>query len=530
MLSVASFHDNNLSISDSATSIQQDNIENSSESDHEFSDYYQSDSENSNNSNGVAGFQQINYIPELEPSPDNNINLPDPNQYSDLCFHKDPSAVIYSAGGIEQLNLGNCRPDALIPVIRDLLWKGLTQRQIRTVLYVTFKLHVSLRQLRRFILQANLGRNSSEFALKSDAEIEILIGSLQNTYASQWGYRYLNNYFRLNNGIRTTNRQLMEINKRVNPRAVEERVARRLNRRKFFSPGPNFSWHVDQHDKLKPYGYGLHACVDGFSRYVLWCEILPHNTAAAPIAYLFLKTVLKYQGCPRLIRTDFGSENSGISRAQRFLRWNDADNNAGSRSHRYGSSPKNQRCEAFWSRISQSWGGWWRNYFSDLMDEGFLIMKDKLIKNLSYLVHLKILKNSLAWFVRTYNAHTMRKTNYSRCPAGKPELLFTQPEIFNTRENQYHNYLVPLQDVRRLNYCYSQEVANCDRSMFLWMDEEEYNIATSVLAYWAEIYGMDTEFNEHNCRQKFIHLSNFVQAYRQRIAEHLGLDLEEIVE
>ena len=30
--------------------------------------------------------------------------------------------------------------------------------------------------------------------------------------------------------------------------------------------GPNFVWHLDGHDKLKPFGFSIHYCIDGFSR------------------------------------------------------------------------------------------------------------------------------------------------------------------------------------------------------------------------------------------------------------------------
>ena len=26
---------------------------------------------------------------------------------------------------------------------------------------------------------------------------------------------------------------------------------------------PNFVWHLDGYDKLKPYGFAIHACIDG---------------------------------------------------------------------------------------------------------------------------------------------------------------------------------------------------------------------------------------------------------------------------
>ena len=27
--------------------------------------------------------------------------------------------------------------------------------------------------------------------------------------------------------------------------------------------GPNWCWHIDGYDKLKPFGFPIHACIDG---------------------------------------------------------------------------------------------------------------------------------------------------------------------------------------------------------------------------------------------------------------------------
>ena len=30
-----------------------------------------------------------------------------------------------------------------------------------------------------------------------------------------------------------------------------------------FIQGPNYVWHCDGYDKLKPYGFPIHGCIDG---------------------------------------------------------------------------------------------------------------------------------------------------------------------------------------------------------------------------------------------------------------------------
>lgn len=51
----------------------------------------------------------------------------------------------------------------------------------------------------------------------------------------------------------------------IDPEGVERRKRRRLKRRRYSNPGPNFLWHVDGWDKLALFGFFIHEAVDGFS-------------------------------------------------------------------------------------------------------------------------------------------------------------------------------------------------------------------------------------------------------------------------
>ena len=54
-----------------------------------------------------------------------------------------------------------------------------------------------------------------------------------------------------------------ELCRELDPVGCHERKAHRLQRRQYMNPGPNFAWHTDGYDKLKPYGFPIHGCVDG---------------------------------------------------------------------------------------------------------------------------------------------------------------------------------------------------------------------------------------------------------------------------
>ena len=66
----------------------------------------------------------------------------------------------------------------------------------------------------------------------------------------------------------------------LDPHGTRQRHSRRLKRRIYRSmvckssiydyrqllynfKGPNFAWHCDGYDKLKPYGLPIHGCIDG---------------------------------------------------------------------------------------------------------------------------------------------------------------------------------------------------------------------------------------------------------------------------
>ena len=81
---------------------------------------------------------------------------------------------------------------------------------------------------------------------------------------------------------------------------------RRLPRcQKYTSPGLSFVWHIDGHDKLKPYGVSIHDGIDGFSRRVLWLDVYTSNKMPEVIAKYYLNTV-KRNGVPLSVKADDG--------------------------------------------------------------------------------------------------------------------------------------------------------------------------------------------------------------------------------
>ena len=55
----------------------------------------------------------------------------------------------------------------------------------------------------------------------------------------------------------------------LDQKGVSRRKTHRLKRRKYRSKGPNYVWHMDVNDKLRPFDFYVYGCIDGFSRKVI---------------------------------------------------------------------------------------------------------------------------------------------------------------------------------------------------------------------------------------------------------------------
>lgn len=98
--------------------------------------------------------------------------------------------------------------------------------------------------------------------------MDFLLQELQKS-SQLHGYRWFHLKC-LQNKIVVTQEIVRELLSYLDPTGVEVRKRRRLRRRQYYNKGPNFLWHVDSYDKLKPYGICINGCIDGFSRQIIW--------------------------------------------------------------------------------------------------------------------------------------------------------------------------------------------------------------------------------------------------------------------
>ena len=161
------------------------------------------------------------------------------------------------------------------------------------------------------------------------------------------------------------------------------------------APVPNYCWHSDGYDKLKPYGFPVHGCIDGYSRRIIWLKLTKSNNNPHIIASFFLESIKELHAFPTLLRTDRGTENGSMATVQCFLRRNHNDSLSGLGAHRYGSSHTNQRIEAWWSFLRKNWGSWWINFFKDMVDTGDLDTSNSMHMECLWLSFKKVI--GMSW-------------------------------------------------------------------------------------------------------------------------------------
>ena len=241
------------------------------------------------------------------------------------------------------------------------------------------------------------------------------------------GYRAIWRRLQSKYNVQVRRSVVQTVLKEIDPEASRLRRVNRLTRRNYLNPGPNYAWHADGYDKLKPYGFAIHGCIDGFSRRILWLEIVKSNNDPRVVGRLFFDCVQKIQCCPTLLRTDRGTENGIMATIQCFLRRNHQDSLADLKAHRYGSSHTNQRIEAWWAILRKSWASWWINFFKDLIARGVLDTSNVMHLQCLWFCFHPVMKDSLSEMKESWNSHYVRKSRYHTVP-GIPNQLYFLPE------------------------------------------------------------------------------------------------------
>lgn len=154
-----------------------------------------------------------------------------------------------------------------------------------------------------------------------------------------------------------------------------------------------------------------HACVDGFSRKVIYLQCLNNNKAAS-VLQLFSEGVVSC-GLPRRVRGDRGTENIRV--AEFMLR----HRGLGRGSFITGRSVHNTRVERLWAEVNRVVTKPFKEHFLEMEAAGYLDEHDELDVYSLHYVYLPRIRQSCEEFVRQWNRHTLRTEGLS------PEQMWT---------------------------------------------------------------------------------------------------------
>ncbi|XP_019850439.1 PREDICTED: uncharacterized protein LOC100641674 isoform X2 [Amphimedon queenslandica] len=233
---------------------------------------------------------------------------------------------------------------------------GCTNKEIQSLLRPLKFIHI--RYIQRTLKEAGystLQRRDSIEKVKIAINIELHGSGCLLGYRSMW-HRLKKKY-----NLSVTRDVVMMLLATMDAAGTTQRKSRRLNRRIYLNKGPNYLWHMDGYDKLKPYGIAIHGCIDGYSRKILWLKAGSSNNDPHIIAHHYVECV-RCNGCPSILRSDLGTENSLVSVMQPILRHYHTDSLAGPKSFLYGRSVNNQRIESLWCQLRKQHADWWINF------------------------------------------------------------------------------------------------------------------------------------------------------------------------
>ncbi|KAJ8017685.1 hypothetical protein HOLleu_44735 [Holothuria leucospilota] len=248
--------------------------------------------------------------------------------------------------------------------IREYFLLGLSNREILLALSEFDGIIISNRHLKRLINRGGLFRRKNHDNI---VDVALFVNNELERSGNLHGYRWFRQKLR-NSGFMIDKETVRSLLLVLDPEGVAIRRRRRLRRRRYNGIGPNYVWHIDSYDKLKPFGICINGCIDGETRYVLWVEA--HTTSSDPrlIAGYFVTAVNSVGGCPRIVRGDLGTQNCAVRDMQFLLRRNGQDRHAADRSFVYGKSTSNQRIEFWWGILRKECADFWIDLFSHLRD------------------------------------------------------------------------------------------------------------------------------------------------------------------
>ncbi|CAG9773254.1 unnamed protein product [Ceutorhynchus assimilis] len=135
-----------------------------------------------------------------------------------------------------------------------------------------------------------------------------------------------------------------------------------------------------------------------------------------------------------MLRADMGTENGIVENIQCILKTESSNfglQEQNAPAFIYGTSPANQRIEAWWAILRKHHAQFWLNMFNQLKDDG-LFDGSLLDKSLTQLCFPKLIQEELDIVVEEWNFHRIAGSRNRIAPRGRPFLMYYMPQIYGT--------------------------------------------------------------------------------------------------
>ena len=214
------------------------------------------------------------------------------------------------------VQLCKCNSKTLNDLIKHYFQQGYYYSEILHTLFTLHGVVISLRQLQRILRRREFYRKGN--SSNANDVIEFIEIELNGSSSEIGGYRQIHQRC-IQGGLRVTRKTVATIIKELDLEEVELGGRRHLRRRLYFAREPNWVWHIDGYDKLKPCGFNTHGAIDGFSRRILWLKVIRSNKNPSFVCTQYLECVKCIGRVPTKVVGDHGIENLFVASARRFL-------------------------------------------------------------------------------------------------------------------------------------------------------------------------------------------------------------------